>query len=269
MDNIAKILNDYLKSGKSSSLNFDIANYMLKHVDGLADMRLSDVASSCHVSSPSVIRFCREIGFDDYKDFRNSIKLQNEINSGKSLGVQSYEFDVVNSDLYSENIANWADEIAAHIKESLSDIDNSLIVRLSEDIIKYNTVVFYANGLSTLFGDYLNFVLGLQRKPIISVSRIDEWASVVDKKEDTLVVIVSQYGRLLKEINEFMPYLKKNTDKIWLVTHLPIDEKIHKDIDESIHIKKTQYHQINSHSFLGVAELLGQYCNKIYEEKDI
>ncbi len=268
MDNIAKILNDYLKSGKSSSLNFDIAKYMLKHVDGLSDMRLSDVASNCHVSSPSVIRFCREIGFDDYKDFRNSLKLQNEINSGKSLNVHSYDFDVENSESYEENITKWADGIASNIKDSLFNIDNKAIVRLAEDIMKYNTVVFYANGLSTLFGDYLNFVLGLQRKPIISVSRIDEWERVVDKKEDTLVIIVSQYGRLLNEITEFMPYLKKKTDKIWLVTHLPSDEKLHKDIDESIHLKNTQYHQINSHSFLGVAELIGQYCNKIYEKRN-
>ncbi len=269
MDNIAKILNDYLKSGKSSSLNFDIANYMLKHVDGLADMRLSDVASSCHVSSPSVIRFCREIGFEDYKDFRNSLKLQNEIISGKSLDVHSFAFDIENNSLYEKHISKWADGIASNLKDSFKDIDNKTIIGLAEDIMKYNTVVFYANGLSTLFGDYLNFVLGLQRKPIISVSRIDEWSRVVDKKEDTLVVIVSQYGRLLKEINEFMPYLKKNTDKIWLVTHLSIDEKIHRDIDETIHIKNTQYHQINSHSFLGVAELIGQYCNEAYEEKNI
>ncbi len=89
MDNIAKVLNDYLKSAKTNSLNFDVANFMLKNINTLSEMRVADVAEQCHVSTPSVIRFCRTIGFEDYKDLRNSLRLQREIIKANAINVEN------------------------------------------------------------------------------------------------------------------------------------------------------------------------------------
>lgn len=266
MENIAKLLNDYIKSAKVRSLNLDIAHYMLMHIDVLADMRVSDIAEQCHVSSPSVIRFCRELGMEDYKDFRYTLKLQNELNVIDNMHTDNCALAVDDTTIYRSNVSEWIDGIAKSMKGDLLSVDKEGIIRLADDIMKYNTVVFYANGLSTLMGDYLNMRLGFQKKPIISLSSIDERRKMPENKKKTLVVLVSQYGRLLERANEFMPYLEKHADKIWLVTHLLNDAKVPPGIDERLHIDDTNSPQINCHVFIGIAEIIGQYCRRAYDK---
>lgn len=68
-------INNHLKGNYKSKINVAIASFFAGYFNEIPDMSISTVAEMCHVSAPSVVRFCREIGFEDYKDFKDSVEI--------------------------------------------------------------------------------------------------------------------------------------------------------------------------------------------------
>lgn len=51
-----------------------VASYFLEHMNDFAFETLDGIAEKMDVSTTSVIRFCRKIGFDGYKSFQNTVR---------------------------------------------------------------------------------------------------------------------------------------------------------------------------------------------------
>lgn len=47
-----------------------VAEYVLKHPDDVIHMRIVDLATESQVSEPTIVRFCRGIGFDSFQSFK-------------------------------------------------------------------------------------------------------------------------------------------------------------------------------------------------------
>ena len=47
-----------------------VADYVLEHRAKVVQMRIVDLAAAASVSEPTVVRFCRAIGFDGFQDFK-------------------------------------------------------------------------------------------------------------------------------------------------------------------------------------------------------
>lgn len=47
-----------------------VAEYVLSHSDTIVKMRIRDLAQACGVASSAVVRFCKEMGFSGYSEFR-------------------------------------------------------------------------------------------------------------------------------------------------------------------------------------------------------
>ena len=53
-----------------------VASYVLQHANDVIKMRIVDLAANSDVSEPTVIRFCRAIGFDGFLSFKLQLAQQ-------------------------------------------------------------------------------------------------------------------------------------------------------------------------------------------------
>ncbi|AMN55165.1 MurR/RpiR family transcriptional regulator [Roseibium algicola] len=47
-----------------------VADYVQKHLSAISDMTIAELAKACGVSTPTVVRFCRTLGCDGFREFK-------------------------------------------------------------------------------------------------------------------------------------------------------------------------------------------------------
>ena len=263
MENISSVINTYIKGQNRSGINTSIARYIMGHIEEIDRLRVSDVAEACHVSNPSVIRFVREIGFKDYSDFKNALQNEEALHKTETLHTEDISLIQKSREEYLDQVKNWSDEVGKAIEVSLSEIDYELIRKISEDIVDYKYVYCFGTGLSTLFGNFLNQRLSFQMKGLISINSVDFDSPLSDDPKDTLVIMVSQHGNLLRDGSKYTDYFRKNSDKTWLVTQVKKEKIRSERFDEILSIKSYKQVQFDAHILMATAELIGQYCRSI------
>lgn len=63
-----------IASEKKGCTNSAVAAYMLEHLEEVQGMNIMELANACHVSSSTISRFCKEIGFDSYAELREVLQ---------------------------------------------------------------------------------------------------------------------------------------------------------------------------------------------------
>ena len=118
-----------LKDKKNFTANETIiADYILKNMSKVLDMTAEDLAQSTYTSKASVIRFCKKINVNGYRDFLR--KLENELN----------EIYRISSLIYKEPINN---------KSTLQDII-STIPSIYEKAISQTKLLFDMKSLQRI-----------------------------------------------------------------------------------------------------------------------
>ncbi len=56
--------------GRFNAREQRVASYVLKNLGTVAQVTITDLAKACEVSEPTVIRFCRTLGCEGYRDFK-------------------------------------------------------------------------------------------------------------------------------------------------------------------------------------------------------
>lgn len=56
--------------GKFPAREQRVADYVMAHLDEISSMTIGNLAARCDVSKPTVIRFCRTLGCDGFRDFK-------------------------------------------------------------------------------------------------------------------------------------------------------------------------------------------------------
>ena len=70
---IRRITDNQQKLRKSEA---KVARYVLANANGVIKMRIVDLAAKSEVSEPTVIRFCRALGFDGFQSFKLQLAQQ-------------------------------------------------------------------------------------------------------------------------------------------------------------------------------------------------
>ncbi|MGB2516287.1 MAG: MurR/RpiR family transcriptional regulator, partial [Pseudomonadales bacterium] len=68
-NDLYKVLQDnYDRLRKSEK---KVADFVMQTRSSVVQMRIVDLAAAAEVSEPTVLRFCRALGFDGFQDFRD------------------------------------------------------------------------------------------------------------------------------------------------------------------------------------------------------
>lgn len=77
-----------------NELEFGVYNYIMKNKNTVAYMRIREIADETHVSTTTILRFCKKMGYDGFSEFKIKLKmyLENEenfdIKNDKSIIVE-------------------------------------------------------------------------------------------------------------------------------------------------------------------------------------
>lgn len=257
MELIQNSLNSYLRGSSRIGTNQIIARYLLAYLDEIPNMRLAEVADACHVSSPSVIRFCREIGFEDFTDFKNRILDDKRSYQDNADGTVQLDIRGTESE-YRRSVALWGRRIVEQTTSTFLALDKQKIERLAADILRYRYVYLFGMSLANVFTEYLRILLIFRDKTISALNVPNYQAVLSPDKSDTLGVIVSQHGRFLKSEPQLMDYMKKNCDRVWLITQETGDSTFIKDENHTLFVLGDKSPSIELRNILSAAELLSE-----------
>lgn len=259
MEGIVYILNSYLNGGTANPAQADVARHMLDHFDELAEMRLQDVAEACYTSSASIIRMVRSLGFSDYGAFREALRSEYQMMSAEPFGNNEAPL-LSEGELDLAKARDWSNRLGLSLCTAYESVDVDKLRRLAQDIVEYHRVFVAGFGAARFFGDYLMYTMPFQGKGIVSLRDFDEIAQSSAGRDETLVVVVSQHGNLLRSDSDLLGRIRKQAGKVWLVTQVPRGRFNEAVVDDVLYVAGSGSYQADMFVMMGMAELLRQLC---------
>ncbi len=118
-----------------NELELEVYEYIMQHKNAISYMRIREVATEAHVSTTTVLRFCKKVGCDGYAEFKLKMK---EYNKQKNINKVS------------ENLS----EIKAFFERLETEKFQSKLEESAAMIAKMERVLFVGIGTSGHMGQY-------------------------------------------------------------------------------------------------------------------
>ena len=176
-----------------------VYDYLMKNKEKITYMTVRELADEVHVSTATVMRFCRKAGFDGYSEFK--VKFKMFLEEEKKKGHQKNE-DVQEIQEYFHKISS-----GVHQKE-LDDIPT--VVREAKQVI------FIGLGTSGILGKYgARFFSNLKK---FSQYIEDPYFPIMEGMSEAVVIALSVSGET-EQIVQMAGEFKKNGCKIISITN--------------------------------------------------
>lgn len=141
-----------------NSINYQIAKILMDNLTSIEHSSSSALADLCNVSKPSISRFVKDLGYDDYYDFRAEINHYCPDRGAKFFNCDNEEAD------------NYADHYLDHVIEKVALLKKpelqAKIAELAEDIMNYRRVYIMGNMQSGTTASNLHYNLHVIKKNI-------------------------------------------------------------------------------------------------------
>lgn len=118
-----------------NDLDYNIYNYILNNGEQVIYMRIRDLATAIHVSTSTILRFCRKVGCDGFSEFKVKLKLYLESESEESVkGMKEFAYEFMERTL----------------KGNLDEV----ITEAAHEVVRANHVLFVGFGSSGILAQY-------------------------------------------------------------------------------------------------------------------
>lgn len=200
---------------QNKDINHDIACIMLKHYDELSCMTINELADICFVSTASISRFVKALGYDSILEFKEESKntLQIKKTDYSPSFIKSDKKDISHLfDLYTNNVIK--NIISA--KESLGyeQLDN-----ICQTIKSSNEVLILGLEFSTLLSQHIQNRFALMDKFVeVALSFEEQLEAANQLKEGSTVIILSLEGGFFYRREEVINILRRKNVKLILIT---------------------------------------------------
>lgn len=173
--------------GKFATQEQKVADFVTGHLEHISNMTIAELAGHCDVSKPTVVRFCRTIGCDGFKEFKLRLA-QNLAVSQQYLSANIYE-PPPSGDTAIDRVISAVYESAMVMREQ---IDPRVLEAVTKSLIEPRNLLFagIGGGSSTVAQEGANrfFRLGISATST-SDSYILQMRAATLKEEDVLFAI--------------------------------------------------------------------------------
>ena len=167
-----------------------VASYVLQHANDVIKMRIVDLAANSDVSEPTVIRFCRAIGFAGFLSF----KLQ--LAQPLGLGGVYTQFAVDDKDTVEDLRNQVFDTTVGSLLTVRDQLDPEVLETAITTINNANRVEFYGFGASgSVAADAQHKFFRLQLSSAAYTDPHIQQMSAISLGADDVVVAISQSGQ--------------------------------------------------------------------------
>lgn len=209
-----------LEDEDPKSINYQIAQTLVNNIASIKHSSSSALAELCNVSKPSISRFCKNLGYDDFYDFRAELNHYIPDRGGKYIN-------------FGEDETAWGmDTYLNQLRSNIVQLQNpgmqAKIELLSDDIHRFERVCLMGNMQSGKTASNLHYNLHVVKKHMLAVTGLNEQVSILQKhKIGTLIIIFSVSGEYFHAL---FPGGKAPEhaagSKVWMVTANPAVKKI-------------------------------------------
>lgn len=186
--------------------------FLRAHEDSVMDLSISEIAEGAGVSSPTVVRFCKSLGFEGLKDFK--INFQAETIKTRQINEP---ITWTSSD---EDIRTLMKEKSAFSVQSLFSSENmDAMDRMVKAIVKADNIEIIGMGGSGIIAEYLfKELLRYGKKASLFSDPYMKVHSSVGRHEGDICIAISCSGTnndVLTTVNR----AKKDGKKIYSITN--------------------------------------------------
>ena len=199
---IKKSLPDLRKSEQT------VAEFVLKDPKSIIIMKTAEASNEMGISEPTLIRFCKAIGFSGFQEFK--------INLSQQLAADDYfvMYEINEDDSIHELCEKVFDTTISEILNVRSQIDQAILENAIETLVNAKRVEFYAFGGSApvaMDGQHKFFRLKISSS-YISDPHL-QFMSANSLEKDDVVVAISQSGTTSALIDS-VKIVRKNGVKV-------------------------------------------------------
>ncbi|MCM3216633.1 MurR/RpiR family transcriptional regulator [Niallia taxi] len=128
-----------------SDLEYELYNYIMKNSREVTYMRIRELANETHVSTTTILRFCKKLGFDGFTEFK--VHLKNYL-----AEEETYRLN------------NTYTTVSDFVERTLSANYETKIREIAEVVAKAKIVIFIGAGTSGVIAEYgARFFSGLKK----------------------------------------------------------------------------------------------------------
>jgi RpiR family carbohydrate utilization transcriptional regulator len=171
-----------------------VAKLLLVDPRAFATLPVAELAERSHVSKPTVVRFCRSVGYDGLADFKR--KLAGSVNEGVPFVHRAVDEDDKTSDIVVKVIDNAVSALLKYRNDAASHAFERAIVALTESGKSGKRIEFYGVGNSGIVAQdaqHKFFRLGVNAAAV-SDSHVQVMSATMLEPGDC-AVIISNSGR--------------------------------------------------------------------------
>ncbi|MDO5407148.1 MAG: MurR/RpiR family transcriptional regulator [Eubacteriales bacterium] len=173
-----------------NDLEMSVYEYVMKHPEKVKYMRIRELASEAHVSTSTILRFCKKMDCNGYAEFKLKLKQL----SGKDKP---------------NRITDDITEVIDFLKKTTSDEFEDKLEMLSDMIMKSNRVFFVGSGMSGIVAKYGARYFSSMGKFCLY---IDEPHYPTDSKslDNALVIVFSVSGESKDTVGHILRFKEQN-----------------------------------------------------------
>lgn len=222
-----------------------IVEYIQDNPDCIFNYNAKEISVLCHVSSPTIIRFVKKLGFKGYNDFQKTYiqeMTMNEKTKEHYLSNNSTVVDVINSlPIIYKNV----------FYETQKMIHKEPFIRIINYILQAKQIDFYANDNN--YSEVQSACLKLNTLGIRSQAFNTLNQQYVDtfNPQDVLSFVVSHSGKNQTMVNAAY-YLRKKRARVIAITG-KMDPTLELICNESLYIDSSTHHLSSSMIFYGLS----------------
>ncbi len=171
-----------------------VARLLLADARGFATLPVGELAERAHVSKPTVVRFCRSVGYDGLADFK--LKLAGSVNEGVPFVHRSVDDDDKAGDIVVKVIDNAVAAMLRYRNAAPVQSVERAIAALTDAARRGGRIEFYGVGNSGIVAQdaqHKFFRLGVNAAAV-SDAHVQVMSATMLKPGDC-VVVISNSGR--------------------------------------------------------------------------
>ena len=171
-----------------------IATFILDNRLTVPTMALREIAEGCATSSPTVSRFIKRLGFDDFNDLRLSLA-RDEGEQTSTTSVIGRSTESVSLDRFQESLHYILTCKTAELADTVARLDEQTIVHLIERFNTAQTILIAGVGNTRTLADNMAFKLRHLGLPGVSLaSASDAIAFIPTMTPQDILVVISSSG---------------------------------------------------------------------------
>lgn len=171
-----------------------VAKLLLADPRGFASLPVGELAERSHVSKPTVVRFCRSIGYDGLADFK--LKLAGSVNEGVPFVHRAVDDDDKAGDIIVKVVDNAVAAMLRYRNAAADQAVERAIAALAEACREGRRIDFYGVGNSAIVAQdaqHKFFRLGVMASAVVDGHT--QVMSATMLKSGDCAVIISNSGR--------------------------------------------------------------------------